>query len=270
MGPPPMGPRQFPHNGQAQMAPSGPQPPKIYFRADKEAYLDFRIILPNDVFPKVNFAGRIIGHQGATINELKKKHNCKLYLNTDNKTRAEDGFDPSTDPPHVRVQMKGPLSEIMTRMGELAEDLNERFQEHWVDPQFDPNKLQKNQVQESETKDDFVEEEVEVEGEEENGEDGDEAAEAEEGSSQEGEPANKKPKTQQQQPTRGRGRGRGAYNNRGSHQSGYVPRGGPRGGGRGGYSNPNITPRFNNPAQGFNNQSYSGGAIGYGPQNNLG
>lgn len=48
--------------------------PKVYFRADKDAYLDFRVILPNDEFPKTNFAGRIIGHKGQTIAELKRKY----------------------------------------------------------------------------------------------------------------------------------------------------------------------------------------------------
>jgi len=150
MAGPPAGHPRFPD--QYNTAPpqvSGPPPggslagpPKIYFRADKDAYLDFRVILPNDEHPKTNFAGRIIGHKGQTIKELKRKYHCQLYLNTDDKIRPGDGFNPTTDPPHIRVQMKGQFGMILRRMADLADEFTDRFKEDWKDPDFDHQKDQ--------------------------------------------------------------------------------------------------------------------------------
>ena len=65
----------LPQQAPAQILPVR-ETPKIFVRADGcDAFLDLRVILPSDKYPKINWGGRIIGHKGSTIRELQTK-NC--------------------------------------------------------------------------------------------------------------------------------------------------------------------------------------------------
>ena len=107
--------------------------PHIYVRADGEAYLDLRIILPHDKWPKINFGGRIIGQNGQTIKKLSRKNKCKLILNTPARSHEDPSYNPSRHPPHLRVKSSGKLSDVLRRMSKIVEDLEARFHPDWRD-----------------------------------------------------------------------------------------------------------------------------------------
>ena len=111
---------------------------RIFVRADEEAYLDIRVILPNDKFPKINFGGRIIGQNGSTIKALSRENKCKLILNTPSKAGDDDTYDPSRHAPHLRIKTRGPLPEALRRMANIADRLTEMFQPEWRDPNLIP------------------------------------------------------------------------------------------------------------------------------------
>lgn len=123
-------------------APAGP--PKIFVRADGcDAFLDLRVILPSDRFPNINWGGRVIGSKGATIKMLQNDHNVKILINDGNNGK-DPTYQPSSDPPHVRVQASGPLGDVLRRMAAVADEFSTRFDPYWKDPLLEKQRAEQN------------------------------------------------------------------------------------------------------------------------------
>ena len=53
-------------------------------------------------------------------------------------------YDPSSDPPHVRIQGSGPLGDVLRRMAAVADEFSTRFDPYWKDPLLEKQRAEQN------------------------------------------------------------------------------------------------------------------------------
>jgi hypothetical protein len=93
------------------------------------------LLIPSDVHPQINWAGRLIGQKGATIKYLRSSFNVNVFINTPNAPPNDNSYDPSIHPDHVKIcATGGTLAECMSRVTQCVAEIEERFDPTWRDP----------------------------------------------------------------------------------------------------------------------------------------
>jgi len=97
------------------------------------------LLIPSDVHPQVNWAGRLIGQKGATIKHLRNTYSVNVFINVPNAPPNDNSYDPNIHPDHVKIcAVGGTLADCMNRVTNCIAEIEERFEPAWKDPNLQP------------------------------------------------------------------------------------------------------------------------------------
>jgi len=109
------------------------------------------LLVPSDVHPQINWAGRLIGQKGATIKHLRAAYSVNVFINTPNAPPNDKSYDPGRHPDHVKIcATGGTLSDCMNRVAQCVAEIEERFDPTWRDPNLTNTKLETHDIDQPE------------------------------------------------------------------------------------------------------------------------
>jgi len=118
----------------------------IEIHRDAPQKLTAKVLIPVKEYPKVNFVGKLIGPQGATLKRLQHELGCRLAIygrgsmrdkNKEEELRKEGGkYAHLNDDLHIYIECNAPLEAAYERIGRALSAVKPYF-----DPNFDDGNL---------------------------------------------------------------------------------------------------------------------------------